>query len=77
VGDRRPPSRCGPIRVAVTDAGAGAAAGTTQLLVNDPRRCGITLIFLSAGDDDVARIDERVGFRRIATACIAEPASGS
>ncbi|HKE50438.1 MAG TPA: GNAT family N-acetyltransferase, partial [Actinomycetes bacterium] len=30
-------------------------------------------VFLSAGSDDVARIYERVGFQRIATACIAEP----
>jgi ribosomal protein S18 acetylase RimI-like enzyme len=51
----------------------GIAAALTQLLVDDAHRRGIALIFLSAGDDDVARIYERVGFRRIATACIAEP----
>jgi predicted GNAT family acetyltransferase len=30
-------------------------------------------VFLSAQDDDVARVYERAGFRRRATACIAEP----
>jgi ribosomal protein S18 acetylase RimI-like enzyme len=34
---------------------------------------GADLVFLSAGDDDVARLYSRVGFRRIGTACIAEP----
>jgi hypothetical protein len=34
----------------------------------------VHLVFLSAGDDDVARLYSRVGFRRIGTACIAEPA---
>ena len=32
------------------------------------------MVFLSSGDDDVARVYERVGFRRQATACTAEPA---
>ena len=31
-------------------------------------------VFLAAQDDDVARVYERAGFRRRATACIAEPA---
>jgi hypothetical protein len=31
-------------------------------------------VFLSAGGDDVARVYGRVGFRRVGTACIAEPA---
>lgn len=31
------------------------------------------LVFLSAGDDDVARVYARLGFRRIGTALIAEP----
>lgn len=39
-------------------------------LLND----GVDLVFLSAGDDDVARLYTRVGFRRVGTACIAEPA---
>jgi ribosomal protein S18 acetylase RimI-like enzyme len=40
-------------------------------LLND----GVSLVFLSAGDDDVARLYTRVGFRRVGTACIAEPAA--
>jgi GNAT superfamily N-acetyltransferase len=40
-------------------------------LLND----GVNLVFLSAGDDDVARLYTRVGFRRVGTACIAEPAA--
>ena len=35
---------------------------------------GADLVFLSAGDDDVARLYSKVGFRRVGTACIAEPA---
>ncbi|GAA4961279.1 GNAT family N-acetyltransferase [Actinoplanes utahensis] len=35
----------------------------------------VDLVFLSAGDDDVARLYTRVGFRRVGTACIAEPAA--
>lgn len=50
----------------------GIAAALTSLLVHDARRRAISTIFLSAGDDDVARIYERVGFRRIGTACIGE-----
>jgi hypothetical protein len=38
---------------------------------------GADLIFLSAGDDDVARLYTRVGFRRLGTACIAEPAAST
>jgi RimJ/RimL family protein N-acetyltransferase len=33
-------------------------------------------VFLSAQDDAVARVYERVGFVRVGTACMAEPASG-
>ena len=38
---------------------------------------GSELVFLSAGDDDVARLYSKVGFRRIGTACIAEPAAAA
>lgn len=34
---------------------------------------GVTIVFLTAGSDDVARVYAKAGFRRIATACIAEP----
>jgi len=35
------------------------------------------LFSLPAGDDDVARLYTKVGFRRVGTACIAEPARSS
>jgi N-acetylglutamate synthase-like GNAT family acetyltransferase len=53
----------------------GIAAALTATLVEDALARGIQTIFLSAGDDAVARVYERVGFRTIATACIAEPAT--
>ena len=51
----------------------GIGAAITAALVADARRQGVEVVFLSAGSDAVARIYERVGFQRIATACIAEP----
>jgi ribosomal protein S18 acetylase RimI-like enzyme len=51
----------------------GIAAALTSALVEDALRRDIGTIFLSAGDADVARVYERIGFRTIATACIAEP----
>jgi ribosomal protein S18 acetylase RimI-like enzyme len=54
----------------------GLAGALTALLVKDALQRGLTTIFLSAGDSDVERVYERLGFRRIATACIAE-AEGS
>ncbi len=50
----------------------GLGAAVTALLVEDAHRRGVELAFLSAGGDDVARVYGRVGFRRIATARIAE-----
>jgi ribosomal protein S18 acetylase RimI-like enzyme len=49
----------------------GLGAAVTAALVEDARQRGVDLVFLSAGSADVARIYERVGFRRVATACIA------
>jgi predicted GNAT family acetyltransferase len=43
------------------------------VLAEDATAAGATTVFLSAGDDAVARVYERVGFRRVATACIGEP----
>jgi ribosomal protein S18 acetylase RimI-like enzyme len=51
----------------------GVAAALTHRLVNDALERGTRTVFLSAGDADVARIYERVGFVTIGTACIAEP----
>jgi predicted GNAT family acetyltransferase len=55
----------------------GLAAALTRFLVEDALARGVETVFLSAGGDDVARVYERVGFRRIGTACIAEAASES
>lgn len=52
----------------------GLALAVTAALVADARSQGVETVFLSASDDDVARIYSRLGFRRIATALIAEPA---
>jgi ribosomal protein S18 acetylase RimI-like enzyme len=52
----------------------GLALAVTAALVADARSRGVETVFLSAGDDDVARIYSRLGFRRVATALIAEPA---
>ncbi|MEW2138595.1 GNAT family N-acetyltransferase [Streptomyces sp. NPDC005409] len=52
----------------------GLALGVTAALVARARERGARTVFLSAGDEDVARIYGRVGFRRVGTALIAEPA---
>ncbi|WP_433377658.1 GNAT family N-acetyltransferase [Actinoplanes sp. CA-142083] len=57
--------------------GRGYASQLTALLARQALNNGVSLIFLSAGDDDVARLYTRVGFRRIGTACIAEPAAAA
>ncbi|WP_407990930.1 GNAT family N-acetyltransferase [Kitasatospora sp. CMC57] len=46
----------------------------TAALVADARARGVETVFLSAGDQDVARIYARVGFRPVGTTLIAEPA---
>ncbi|MEU9374481.1 GNAT family N-acetyltransferase [Streptomyces sp. NPDC048255] len=51
----------------------GLALGVTAALVARARTSGIRTVFLSAGDEDVARVYARIGFRRVATALIAEP----
>ncbi len=52
--------------------GLGAAA--TAALTLHALDHGASVVFLSAGDEDVARVYHRIGFRQLATACIAEPA---
>ncbi|MBA3765283.1 MAG: GNAT family N-acetyltransferase [Actinobacteria bacterium] len=49
----------------------GLAASVTATLVGDALERGMDTVFLSADDDDVARVYERVGFRRIGTASAA------
>jgi ribosomal protein S18 acetylase RimI-like enzyme len=51
----------------------GYASQLTATLARHGLENGLGLIFLSAADDDVARLYTKVGFRRIGTACIAEP----
>jgi ribosomal protein S18 acetylase RimI-like enzyme len=51
----------------------GLGSAVTSAVVQELRRRGVTTVFLSADDEDVARIYERLGFRRVGTACIAEP----
>jgi ribosomal protein S18 acetylase RimI-like enzyme len=53
----------------------GIGAAVTGLLVADAIGRGVETLFLSAGSDEVARVYERTGFRRVGTACIAEPAA--
>ncbi len=50
----------------------GVGAALTAVLIEDALACGATTVFLSAGTEAVARVYERVGFRRIGTACIIE-----
>ncbi|MFD5424423.1 GNAT family N-acetyltransferase [Streptomyces sp. NPDC127084] len=51
----------------------GLGVAVTAALVADARARGVSTVFLSAADGDVARIYARAGFRRVATALIAEP----
>lgn len=52
----------------------GLAAAVTARLAELASERGLTTVFLSAQDDDVARVYERIGFTRIGTAGLAEPA---
>jgi ribosomal protein S18 acetylase RimI-like enzyme len=53
----------------------GLAQAVTAELVRLALAAGTKVVFLSAEDEDVARIYARLGFRRTAVACIAEPAT--
>jgi ribosomal protein S18 acetylase RimI-like enzyme len=55
----------------------GLGAAVTYALAADAVRRGAQVVFLSATDATVARIYERLGFREIGTAIIAEPASAA
>ena len=50
----------------------GLGLAVTSALVADARAHAVSTVFLSAEDDDVARIYERLGFQRVGTALIAE-----
>lgn len=51
----------------------GLGAALTTILAADAADRGCDLVFLSAGSDEVARVYERAGFRRVGTAGAAEP----
>ena len=51
--------------------GRGLGAGITSALVAHATETA-DMVFLAAGDDDVARVYERVGFARVATTAVAE-----
>ncbi|MFF5178467.1 GNAT family N-acetyltransferase [Micromonospora sp. NPDC000316] len=53
----------------------GMAAALTATLARELLAAGTDLVFLSAGSEEIARVYLRVGFRRVGTACIAEPAA--
>ncbi|BCJ75591.1 hypothetical protein CS0771_51350 [Catellatospora sp. IY07-71] len=53
----------------------GLAGAVTALLARQALEHGVRTVFLSAASEDVARVYERQGFDRVATACIAEPAA--
>ena len=48
----------------------GIAGHLTWALAADAAEAGARTVFMSAGSDDVARVYEGVGFRRVGTACI-------
>jgi ribosomal protein S18 acetylase RimI-like enzyme len=50
----------------------GIAGHLTWALAQDAAASGVSTVFMSAGSDDVARVYEGVGFRRVGTACIVE-----
>ncbi|MEH0820557.1 MULTISPECIES: GNAT family N-acetyltransferase [unclassified Micromonospora] len=51
----------------------GMGAAVTAAIARELLAAGTDLVFLSAGSEEIARVYLRVGFRRIGTACIAEP----
>ena len=51
----------------------GLAALITARLAQDAEASGVRTVFCSADSADVARVYQRIGFRRVGTACIAAP----
>ena len=54
----------------------GLGTALTTALVVDALERGVDLVFLSADDDDVARVYAAVGFERVGTACAASAPGG-
>jgi predicted GNAT family acetyltransferase len=48
----------------------GLGAAVTGLLVEDALAHGAEIVFLSAGSEQIGSVYRRIGFRRVATACI-------
>ena len=48
----------------------GLGGAVTGALVEDALARGVETVFLSAGSEDIARVYGRLGFRRVATACV-------
>jgi ribosomal protein S18 acetylase RimI-like enzyme len=48
----------------------GLGAAVTAALVEDALEHGAEIVFLSAGSDAIGNVYRRIGFRRVATACI-------
>jgi ribosomal protein S18 acetylase RimI-like enzyme len=55
----------------------GLGAAVTAALVAEAQQGGADLVFLSAGDDHVARLYARLGFERVGTAGLAAPVVSS
>jgi GNAT superfamily N-acetyltransferase len=55
----------------------GLGAAVTAAIVDDARRGGAEIVFLSAGSEDIARVYSRLGFERVGTAGIAQLAVSS
>ena len=53
----------------------GLGSAVTVALAAHALATGADLVFISAGSDEVASLYARLGFRRVGTACIAEPAA--
>lgn len=51
----------------------GLAGAVTAALTTDALAAGVEMVFLSADDEDVARVYRRLGFADCGTACIAAP----
>lgn len=51
----------------------GLGAAVTSVLASNAFERGVETVLLSAGDDDVARLYERLGFRRVGRVGAAEP----
>ena len=54
--------------------GRGIGSRAHRALASDARASGATLVLLSAADDRVAALYERLGFRRVGTPCFGRAA---